>query len=103
MLAIGNRATTHLTGLFTDLGIEFSQLFFYKTIEQKHKLLSSVKLRITIITTFFFGGILAGTFFATYKMKTLLFASIILLIGIIVDITILKIRQKKLNQKKYGT
>src|SRR5690606_25810139 len=26
--------TTHLTGLFTDLGIELSQLFFYKSIEQ---------------------------------------------------------------------
>ena len=27
--------TTHLTGLFTDLGIELSQLFFYKLKEQK--------------------------------------------------------------------
>jgi uncharacterized membrane protein YoaK (UPF0700 family) len=28
--------TTHLTGLFTDLGIELSQLFFYKSLEQKN-------------------------------------------------------------------
>jgi uncharacterized membrane protein YoaK (UPF0700 family) len=26
--------TTHLTGLFTDLGIELSQLFFYKKIDE---------------------------------------------------------------------
>src|SRR5699024_2286813 len=37
--------TTHLTGLFTDLGIELSQLFFYKGQEQRTRLLSSIKLR----------------------------------------------------------
>ena len=46
--------TTHLTGLFTDLGIELSQLFFYKLKEQKDKLYSSIKLRLTIISFFFF-------------------------------------------------
>lgn len=49
--------TTHLTGLFTDLGIELSQLFFYKAKAQKHKLVSSIKLRFTIISFFFIGGI----------------------------------------------
>jgi len=44
--------TTHLTGLFTDLGIELSQLFFYKQKEQKSKLYSSIKLRLAIITFF---------------------------------------------------
>lgn len=77
--------TTHLTGLFTDLGIEISQLFFYKTVEQRTQLFSSIKLRLTIITTFFVGGILAGLFFSTFKIKTLLLASCILLIGLIVD------------------
>src|SRR5689334_16387629 len=42
--------TTHLTGLFTDLGIELSQLFFYKQKEQKDKLISSIGLRLTIIS-----------------------------------------------------
>ena len=45
--------TTHLTGLFTDLGIELSQLFFYKLTEQRDKLISSIKLRMTIISFFF--------------------------------------------------
>jgi uncharacterized membrane protein YoaK (UPF0700 family) len=30
--------TTHLTGLFTDLGIEISQLLFYREIAEKVKL-----------------------------------------------------------------
>lgn len=87
--------TTHLTGLFTDLGIEISQLFFYKTLEQRTKLFSSIKLRITIITTFFIGGILAGLFFSTYKMKTLLIASLILMIGLFVDYINVKLEEKK--------
>src|SRR5690606_17387532 len=45
--------TTHLTGLFTDLGIELSQLFFYKEQETQKKLKSSIKLRLTIISFFF--------------------------------------------------
>ena len=53
--------TTHLTGLFTDLGIELSQLFFYKLKEQKDKLYSSIKLRLTIISFFFFQNIPNGT------------------------------------------
>lgn len=87
--------TTHLTGLFTDLGIEISQLFFYKTNEQRTKLFSSIKLRITIITTFFIGGILAGLFFSTYKMKTLLFASLLLIVGLFVDYINVKLDKSK--------
>ena len=87
--------TTHLTGLFTDLGIELSQLFFYKTEEQRIKLFSSIKLRITIITTFFVGGIFAGLFFSTYKMKILVMASLILIIGLFVDYINVKLDEKK--------
>ena len=46
--------TTHLTGLFTDLGIELSQLFFYKLAEESKKLRRSIYLRIVIILFFFF-------------------------------------------------
>ncbi|MBP9187863.1 MAG: DUF1275 domain-containing protein, partial [Bacteroidia bacterium] len=52
--------TTHLTGLFTDLGIELSQLFFYKSEAQKAKLLTTIKLRMRIIAFFFMGGIFGG-------------------------------------------
>ncbi len=94
--------TTHLTGLFTDLGIEISQLFFFKTTEQRTKLFSSIKLRMIIIMSFFVGGIIAGVFFSNYKMKTLLIASTVLLIGLIIDYLNVKIRMNTRKQK-YST
>jgi uncharacterized membrane protein YoaK (UPF0700 family) len=52
--------TTHLTGLFTDLGIELSQLFFPKRHPNRDKLKSNIKLRLYIICFFFLGGIIGG-------------------------------------------
>lgn len=49
--------TTHLTGLFTDLGIELSQLFFYKKPEENKKLKTNIYLRFSIISSFFAGGV----------------------------------------------
>lgn len=77
--------TTHLTGLFTDLGIEFSQLFFYKAKEQKAKLISSIKLRLTIISFFFTGGIAGGILYSKAGLHTLVFAAAILVSGLIYD------------------
>ncbi len=77
--------TTHLTGLFTDLGIELSQLFFYKTIEQKKKLISSIKLRLSIISFFFIGGIIGGVFYTKVQIYTLLIGTIALILGLIYD------------------
>jgi uncharacterized membrane protein YoaK (UPF0700 family) len=83
--------TTHLTGLFTDLGIELSQLFFYKEKEQRDKLYSSIKLRLTIIIFFFFGGLFGGIFYSALQLYVLAIAATILIIGIIYDDLILKI------------
>ena len=77
--------TTHLTGLFTDLGIELSQLFFYKKKEQKYKLLSSIRLRFTIISFFFFGGIAGGVFYTSIGLYALLIAALTLILGLIND------------------
>jgi uncharacterized membrane protein YoaK (UPF0700 family) len=77
--------TTHLTGLFTDLGIELSQLFFYKTAEQKKKLTSSIKLRLSIISFFFMGGILGGIFYSKMGTYTLLIGSGLLMAGLVYD------------------
>ncbi len=77
--------TTHLTGLFTDLGIELSQLFFYKATEQKHKLISSIKLRLTIISFFFIGGIVGGVLYSKIGINTLIFAATTLVVGLIYD------------------
>jgi uncharacterized membrane protein YoaK (UPF0700 family) len=77
--------TTHLTGLFTDLGIELSQLFFYKTIEQKKKLMSSIKLRLSIISFFFIGGIIGGVFYTKIGIHTLFIGAFGLILGLIYD------------------
>lgn len=47
--------TTHLTGLFTDLGIEISQLLFPKSHPNTSKLMTTIKLRTSIILFFFMG------------------------------------------------
>jgi uncharacterized membrane protein YoaK (UPF0700 family) len=75
--------TTHLTGIFTDLGIELSQLFFYNSSEQKKQLTDSIKLKFTIIFSFFIGGIIAGLFYNTFALKTLIIAAAILFVGLI--------------------
>jgi uncharacterized membrane protein YoaK (UPF0700 family) len=97
--------TTHLTGLFTDLGIELSQLFFYKQKDQKVKLYSSIKLRLTIITFFFLGGLLGGILYSTLKLHVLAIAAIVLIIGIIYDNLKLKLmiqNRNHNNSKKNG-
>ena len=79
--------TTHLTGLFTDLGIELSQLFFYKEPEQKYKLLSSIGLRVTIIFFFFLGGLLAGILYThtSLGVYTLIIGALVLVLAVIYD------------------
>lgn len=90
--------TTHLTGLFTDLGIELSQLFFYKQQDQKDKLYSSIKLRLNIITFFFLGGLLGGILYSTLKLYVLAIAATVLLVGVIYDDLKLKIMKQNRNQ-----
>lgn len=84
--------TTHLTGLFTDLGIELSQLFFYRDKESKEKLISSVKLRLTIISSFFIGGIVGGIFYSKLGLFVLLIGALSLVLGMIFDNMKLKIK-----------
>ncbi len=93
--------TTHLTGLFTDLGIELSQLFFYKEVYQKEKLYASIKLRFTIISFFFTGGIIGGWFYSYIEFKVLLLASATLIFGLIYDY--IKLKLIVLHRKLHNT
>src|SRR5690606_4064270 len=69
--------TTHLTGLFTDLGIEIAQLFFFKTFSQKLKLYASIKLRATIILFFFLGGTLSSFAYSYFGLKLLILSALL--------------------------
>lgn len=89
--------TTHLTGMFTDLGIEFSQLFFYKDKKHKRKLIRSIGLRLTIIWMFFAGGVCGGILFESFGIKSLILGSIILLGGLTYDF--IKIKMLLLHRR----
>jgi uncharacterized membrane protein YoaK (UPF0700 family) len=77
--------TTHLTGLFTDLGIELSQLFFYKKPEEVKRLKTNIYLRISIITFFFLGCFIGGYIYQKLELKTLFVATFFLLIALLYD------------------
>ena len=98
--------TTHLTGLFTDLGIDISQLFFPKLHPYREKLKANIKLRIYIISFFFTGGLVGGLFYSKLdlKLNTLIFAALILLISLFYDdfkYRLIK-SKRKYNQRKYS-
>lgn len=97
--------TTHLTGLFTDLGIELSQLLFPKTHPNREKLKSTVKLRFYIIGFFFFGGLVGGFLFSKLNLglKALLFGAIILIISLFYDdfrFKLIKVRRKFRHRRR---
>lgn len=77
--------TTHLTGLFTDLGIELSQLIFYREKAEKTRLYKSIFLKLMIISCFFFGGIIGGIAFQYFDLKTLLIPAALLLFALWYD------------------
>ncbi|MEO5967765.1 MAG: YoaK family protein [Ferruginibacter sp.] len=77
--------TTHLTGLFTDLGIELSQLFFYRKTSEFHQLSKSIYLKLAIIGCFFLGCIAGGFVYRSLEMKTLLIAAVFLVIAFFYD------------------
>lgn len=104
--------TTHLTGLFTDLGIELSQLFFPESHPNKDKLKATIKLRLYIISFFFLGGIVGGFLYSTLdlKLNALFLGALILLISLFYDdfriryITVKRrYRQRIKSSKKQST
>ncbi len=70
--------TTHLTGLFTDLGIEIGQLFFYHEAEKRRKLRASIGLRFTIVAAFFAGCTAGGIAYSLLGLDSMLIASAVL-------------------------
>lgn len=87
--------TTHLTGLFTDLGIELSQLFFYKAADQRKKIIASIKLRLIIINFFFCGVIIGGYIYSKILLSVLLYAAGALVFGLLWDEVKLQLKLKR--------
>lgn len=64
--------TTHLTGIFTDLGIEFSQLLLYKKPSERKRLKRSIWLKLIIVLGFFIGGMVGALLHRFYSLISLL-------------------------------
>lgn len=97
--------TTHLTGLFTDLGIDISHLFFPRSFPQRQKIKANIKLRISIISFFFAGGIVGGFLYSkvNLELNTLIFGGLILLISLFYDdfrYRVIKTKRKYKQRKK---
>lgn len=89
--------TTHLTGLFTDLGIELSQLFFNTTKQQRELLISTILLRLRIIIYFFIGGITGSLFYSKLGIHVLIIPAILLLLGLLYDYLNYKLSDKSVH------
>lgn len=77
--------TTHLTGLFTDLGIELSLLLFHGEKGRRIQLNKSIFLKLMIISCFFLGGILGALVYQHFQLKTLLIPAGLLLFALWYD------------------
>jgi len=84
--------TTHLTGTFTDLGIEMAQLFQKDTVNAT-ALKTRIKLRLVIIF-FFMCGALAGAYlFHYFSFRAFFVPSSILLFTLIYDVYRIKVKR----------
>ncbi len=77
--------TTHLTGLFTDLGIELSQLIFFRKEEQRKRLIATIQLRLLIIIFFFLGGVAAGLLYPHLQIRALILPVLLLTAALVYD------------------
>lgn len=77
----------HLTGLFTDIGIDLSQLLFHQSNQDEIKTKSNIRLRAAIISSFFGGGLFGGYLFTelNFNLSTLFIAAFILILSLVYD------------------
>jgi len=87
--------TTHLTGTFTDLGIELAQL---KTGDQagQQELLSKIKLRVSIIIFFMLGALSGAYAFSQLSFRAFLLPCFVLCFTLFFDVF-------RLHVKRYYT
>ncbi|MBL7884266.1 MAG: DUF1275 domain-containing protein [Bacteroidia bacterium] len=76
--------TTHLTGLFTDLGIELSQLFF-SSKNERNELNKKIVLHGSIVLMFILGGIIGGILHHFIGYKVFILAASVLVVILIYD------------------
>lgn len=88
--------TTHLTGMFTDLGIELSRLF-QSSKEEKTDLNKKIILHFSIIMMFIIGGVVGGFMYHQVQFKIFIIAAVFLILALFYDsmrVAMLKFFQK---------
>ncbi len=93
--------TSHLTGMFTDLGIELSALSLTRN-EARKPIKQKILLRLIIITSFFIGGVSGGFLFTYLSFYTFFIPAGILIIASGYDIFRVNLRRsvRKLRAPK---
>lgn len=91
--------TTHLTGMFTDLGIDLSTaVLSYKNLNQALK--RRIVLRILIISCFLLGGICGGILFSKWKFTAFYVPVCILITALFYDYFRVKITRMITHSKR---
>jgi len=78
--------TSHLTGLFTDLGSDLAELLHPK-VNAGETVKNKIIVRLTILTFYFIGGVAGGYFFDVYDFRIFYVIPLILLTILYYDLS----------------
>ncbi len=84
--------TTHLTGTFTDLGIDLAQLKF-SALSQQQSVLSRIKLRLAIVFCFMLGALLGAYVFGRLSFIAFLVPISFLIFALFYDVFRLHVKR----------
>lgn len=96
--------TTHLTGLFTDIGIELGEWMYAKDRLQKTSILIKLSLHFGIVASFGLGGVVAAFLFHPLGSATFYLAVLLLFLSAVYDATLLwylRLRRRVLKRGKH--
>lgn len=88
--------TTHLTGTFTDLGIELAHLV-HRSDHDQEMIKSKIKLRLVIIFFFMTGAVIGAYLFDRFRFQCFFVPIVILFYALLYDI--FRIKVKRFYQK----
>lgn len=74
--------------------------FFYQHQAEKDKLYKSIRLRLTIISFFFLGGLVGGILYSSIGLYVLAFAAVVLIFGIAYDAVKMQVLQYSRKTKE---
>ncbi|MNR22829.1 hypothetical protein D3C85_1398050 [compost metagenome] len=96
--------TTHLTGTFTDLGIELAHLV-HKSDHDQEVIKSKIKLRLVIIFFFMTGAIIGAYLFDRFRFQCFFVPIVVLFYALLYDIFRIKVKRfyQKTSQAVKGT